>query len=107
MPMPLTTRFVPEFRSTGVLLHRSRAGVASNNGGHKTVRLAKKKGGSSEFYCFVTFFFFETKQIKFLRVLAPFFWFLKRDFLNAIRTVLARRHRSHSSSGFTTEGRHP
>ena len=51
-----------------------------NNGGHKTVRLAKKKGGSSEFYCFVTFFFFETKQIKFLRVLAPFFWFLKRDF---------------------------
>jgi hypothetical protein len=59
--------------NAGVFLQRSRADVASNNGGHKTVRLAKKKGGSSEFYCFVTFFFFETKQIKFLRVLAPFF----------------------------------
>jgi hypothetical protein len=54
--------------------------VASNNGGHKTVRLAKKKGGSSEFYCFVTFFVFRNKADKIPSVLALFPGFLKATF---------------------------
>jgi hypothetical protein len=60
-------RVLPEFLLVSCLLPQGRPQVASNNGGHKTVRLAKEKGGSSEFYCFVTFSSFETKQIKFLR----------------------------------------
>jgi hypothetical protein len=66
--------------------------VASINGGHKTVRLAEKKGGSSEFW--LLFFKKEKKTTKFLRSS------LASDFLNAPRPVLANRHRSHYSGGF-------
>jgi hypothetical protein len=74
--------------------------VASIHGGHKTVRLAKKKGGSSNFIAFLPFYFSKESN-KIVRCSPPIL-FLEGDFLNAIRTVLARRHRSHYSSGFIT-----
>jgi hypothetical protein len=49
------------------------------------------------------FFLFGNKADKIPSVLATFFSFAG-DFLNAIRTVLAKRHRSHHSGGLTTEG---
>jgi hypothetical protein len=74
--------------------------VASNNGGHKTIRIAKKKGGSSEFIALLPGSF--SKQSNKIPAVLATFSIFEGDFLNAIRTVLARRHRSHYSSGFKT-----
>jgi hypothetical protein len=73
--------------------------VPSIYGGHKTVRLAKKKGGSSNFIALLPVSH-RNKAIKLSG--ARHLFILRRRLLNAIRPVLAKRHRSHYFSGFTT-----
>jgi uncharacterized protein (DUF736 family) len=57
---------------------KSRAGVASNNGGHKTVRLAKEKGGSSNFIALLPVS--RSKQSNKIVRCSPPFPFLKATF---------------------------
>src|SRR5262249_2280308 len=70
---------------------------------HKTVRLAKKKGGSSNFIALLPFSFSKQSN-KIVRCSPCLSSFVERRLLNAILTVLAGRHRSHHFGGLITEG---